>query len=141
MAFSSSRFSTGGYFSVFLCSEPTVDLIKYPKNRDLTKSKGAGRLVGNERGIMRDLDPNRPNDTNIMKLARKRFLEFTSSPKMFDTNLDRVRREALSLVQVALEEGKKGEVTIDPKRITMEAATNAGFATATGFTHKQGKFP
>ena len=88
---------------------------------------------------MRDLDPNRPNETNIMKLARKRFLEFTSSPKMFETNLDRVRREALSLVQVALDEGQKGQVAIDPKRITMEAATNAGFATATGFTHKQGK--
>ena len=87
---------------------------------------------------MRNMDPkNEPEETNIAKLARKRFLEFTSSPNQFEVNLDRVRREAQPLADQCLIEGAKGRV-IDPKRISMEAATNTGFVTATGFSHKQG---
>ena len=106
--------------------------------RELTNSKGAGQLQEKELGIMRDMDPkNQPDVTIIAKQARKRFLEFTSSPAQVKVNLDRVRREAQPLVDLCLSEGANGRV-IDPKRITMEAATNTGFVTATGFSHKQG---
>ena len=106
--------------------------------RDLVGAKHAGLLKHKELGVMRDMNPKDPQMTNTMKQARKRFLEFTSSPSNHEVNLDRVRREAHSLVEVALEEGKNGDVPFEPKRITMEAATNAGFATATGFSYKQG---
>jgi len=106
--------------------------------RELTNQKGAYQLNDRELGIMRDMDPTDQKMTSVMKLARKRFLEFTSSPHQHEVNLNRVRAEAQALVDVALDEGERGTVPVDPKRITMEAATNTGFVTATGFKFKQG---
>jgi len=121
-----SHFEMSGYFEL---------VFQY---RELTNAKKAGQLKDKELGVLRDMDPsNQPANTAVAKLARKRFIEFTSSPNQFEVNLDRVRREAQPLVDQCLIEGKDGRV-IDPKRITMEAATNAGFVTATGFSHKQG---
>ena len=56
--------------------------------RELTNKKGAFRISEKELGLMRDLDPNNQKDTAVMKLARKRFLEFTSSQKQFPANLE-----------------------------------------------------
>ena len=57
--------------------------------RELTNQKGAFRISEKELGVMRDLNPDTPNDSAVMKLARKRFLEFTSSTKYFSSNLNR----------------------------------------------------
>lgn len=107
--------------------------------RELTGAKGAGRLSDKELGVMRDFDvANDPDGTAIAKLARKRFLEFTSSPAQAKVNLNRIRQEAESLIDVVLEESCNGTVPFDPKRLTLEAATNTGLATATGFSQRQG---
>ena len=74
--------------------------------RDLVGAKHAGLLKYKELGVMRDMNPKDQQMTNVMKQARKRFLEFTSSPSNHQVNLDRVRLEAHSLVEVALEEGR-----------------------------------
>ena len=57
--------------------------------RELTNQKGAFRISEKELGIMRDLNPENPSDSAVMKLARKRFLEFTSSTKHHRSNLSR----------------------------------------------------
>ena len=75
--------------------------------RELTNQKGAYQLNDRELGIMRDMDPTDQKMTSVMKLARKRFLEFTSSPHQHEVNLNRVRAEAQALVDVALDEGSE----------------------------------
>ena len=57
--------------------------------RELTNQKGAFKISEKELGIMRDLNPDNLTDSTVMKLARKRFLEFTSSTKHFASNLSR----------------------------------------------------
>ena len=51
--------------------------------RELTNKKGAFKISEKELGLMRELNPNNPKDTLVMKLARKRFLEYTSAQKIF----------------------------------------------------------
>ena len=57
--------------------------------RELTNQKGAFKISEKELGVMRDLSSEKPEDSAVMKLARKRFLEFTSSAKQFPSNLTR----------------------------------------------------
>ena len=57
--------------------------------RELTNQKGAFRISEKELGIMRDLNHDNPTDSAVMKLARKRMLEFTSSAKHYSSNLSR----------------------------------------------------
>ena len=57
--------------------------------RELTNQKGAFRISGNEIGVMRDLSPDNPTDSAVMKLIRKRLMEFTASVKRFQSNLSR----------------------------------------------------
>lgn len=57
--------------------------------RELTNQKGAFRITEREIGVMRELSPENPTDSAVMKLARKRLLEFTSSIKQFPTNMSR----------------------------------------------------
>ena len=57
--------------------------------RELTNQKGALRISGHEIGVMRDLSPENPTDSAIMKLIRKRMQEFTGSIKHFQSNLSR----------------------------------------------------
>ena len=59
--------------------------------RELTQQKGAYAVTKKELGAMRDLNPFNPIDSTIMKLSRKRILEFSSSSKQFPVNLDRKR--------------------------------------------------
>ena len=51
--------------------------------RELTNKKGAFKISEKELGLMRELNPNNQKDTMVMKLARKRFLEYTSAQKIF----------------------------------------------------------
>ena len=51
--------------------------------RELTNKKGAFKISEKELGLMRELNPNNQKDTTVMKLARKRFLEYTSAQKIF----------------------------------------------------------
>ena len=90
--------------------------------RELTNQRGAGKLSENELGLMRDLDPNDVEQSNVMKLARKRFLEFSASPSQMPINLERVKHETESLVDQVLKE--KG--SFSPKDLTLDAATNTG---------------
>ena len=94
--------------------------------RELTNKKGAFRISEKELGLMRDLDPNNQKDTAVMKLARKRFLEFTSSQKQFPANLERVIKESEDLVEEALKQCDNGTKAIDPQILAMDAATNTG---------------
>ena len=57
--------------------------------RELTNQKGAFRISGHEIGVMRDLSPDNPTDSAVMKLIRKRLMEFTGSVKRFQSNLSR----------------------------------------------------
>ena len=57
--------------------------------RELKNQKGAFRISEKELGVMRDLSPDKPTDSAVMKLARKRLLEFTSSIQQFPSNLSR----------------------------------------------------
>ena len=57
--------------------------------RELTNQKGAFRISGHEIGVMRDLSPDNPTDSAVMKLIRKRMQEFTGSVKHFQSNLSR----------------------------------------------------
>ena len=57
--------------------------------RELRNQKGALRISGHEIGVMRDLSPNNPTDSAVMKLIRKRMQEFTGSVKHFQSNLSR----------------------------------------------------
>ena len=59
--------------------------------RELTNQKGAFNLSEQEIGVMRELSPDNPTNSAVMKLARKRFLEFTSSVKQFPSNFSRKR--------------------------------------------------
>ena len=65
--------------------------------RELTNQKGAFRITEKELGVMRDLCPDKPSDSAVMKLARKRFLEFTSSVKQFPSNLSRKETSTLKV--------------------------------------------
>ena len=65
--------------------------------RELTNQKGAFRITEKELGAMRDLSPDKPNDSAVMKLARKRFLEFTSSVRQFPSNVSRKETSTLEL--------------------------------------------
>ena len=94
--------------------------------RELTNQKGAFRISEKELGLMRDLDPKNQKDTVVMKLARKRFLEFTSSQKQFPANLERVIKESEDLVEEALKQCGNGTKSIDPQVLAMDAATNTG---------------
>ena len=94
--------------------------------RELTKQKGAFRITEKELGLMRDLDPKNQKDTSVMKLARKRFLEFTSSQKQFPANLERVIKESEDLVEEVLKKCENGTKSIDPQILAMDAATNTG---------------
>ena len=101
--------------------------------RELTNKKGAFRISEKELGLMRDLNPNDQKGTAVMKLARKRFLEFTSSQKQFPTNLERVIKESEDLVEEALKQCQNGTKSIDPQVLAMDAATNTG----KGFQQRQ----
>ena len=57
--------------------------------RDLANQKAAYRISGHEIGIMRDLSPDNPTDSAVMKLTRKLMQEFTGSVKHFQSNLSR----------------------------------------------------
>ena len=57
--------------------------------RELTNQKGAFRISGHKIGVMRDLSPDNPADSVVMKLIRKRMQEFTGSVKHFQSNLSR----------------------------------------------------
>ena len=57
--------------------------------RELTNQKGAFRISEHEIGVMRELSPDNPTDSAVMKLIRKRFLGFTSSSKQLPSNLSR----------------------------------------------------
>ena len=94
--------------------------------RELTNKKGAFRISEKELGLMRDLNPNDQKGTAVMKLARKRFLEFTSSQKQFPANLERVIKESEDLVEEALKQCENGTKAIDPQVLAMDAATNTG---------------
>ena len=94
--------------------------------RELTNQKGAFKISEKELGLMRDLDPKNQKDTVVMKLARKRFLEFTSSQKQFPANLERVIKESEDLVEEALKQCGNGTKSIDPQVLAMDAATNTG---------------
>ena len=54
--------------------------------RELTNKKGAFKISEKELGLMRELNPNNQKDTMVMKLARKRFLEYTSAQKIFSAS-------------------------------------------------------
>lgn len=99
--------------------------------RELTNQKGAFRITEKELGLMRDLDPKNQKDTVVMKLARKRFLEFTSSQKQFPANLERVIKESEDLAEEALKQCENGSKSIDPQVLAMDAATNTGKGTFT----------
>ena len=90
--------------------------------RELTNQRGAGQLSEKELGLMRDLDLNDIEQTNVMKLARKRFLEFSASPSQMPINLERIKHETEALVDQVLKE--KG--SFSPKDLTLDAATNTG---------------
>ena len=51
--------------------------------RELTNAKGAFKITEKELGVFRELNPLNPQETAVFKLARKRFLEYTSAPKIF----------------------------------------------------------
>ena len=51
--------------------------------RELTNKKGAFKISEKELGLMRELNPNNQKDSNVMRLARKRFFEYTSAQKIF----------------------------------------------------------
>ena len=57
--------------------------------RELANQKGAFRISGHEIGLMRDLSPDNPTDSAVMKLTRKLMQEFTGSVKHFQSNLSR----------------------------------------------------
>ena len=98
--------------------------------RELTNQKGAFRISGKELGLMRDMDPNNAKGTAVMKLARKRFLQFSSSQKQFHllwaSNLERVIKESEDLVEQCLKQSENGTKSINPQVLAMDAATNTG---------------
>ena len=51
--------------------------------RELTNAKGAFKITEKELGVFRELNPLNPQETAVFKLARKRLLEYTSAPKIF----------------------------------------------------------
>ena len=57
--------------------------------RELTNKKGAFKISEKELGLMRELNPNNQKDTTVMKLARKRFLEYTSNDVKYSTNFSK----------------------------------------------------
>ena len=57
--------------------------------RELANKNRPYRISGHEIGIMRDLSPDNPTDSAVMKLTRKRMQEFTGSVKLFQSILSR----------------------------------------------------
>jgi len=104
--------------------------------RQLSGKYGAFKTTPNELGMMNDMDTRYPQKTHIQKLARKRFMEYTGSPRTFQNRLDRVRGEADSLIEVILNESINGP--IDTKQAAMEASTNMAYIVSCGFSYKQG---
>ena len=102
--------------------------------RELTNQRGAHKLHESELGLMRDLNPADPAQSAVMKLARRRFLEFSASPSQMSVNLERIKRETESLVDEVL----KQRGAFSPKDITLDAATNTGYTLACGFSFEHG---
>ena len=70
--------------------------------RELTNKKGAFKISEKELGLMRELNPNNQKDTMVMKLARKRFLEYTSAQKIFSARDSQTAHRRLGGVMFAI---------------------------------------
>jgi|ERR1719284_684572 len=106
--------------------------------RELTNKKGAFKITEKELGTMQEMNPLNQKNTATMKLARRHFLGYTSAPKIFQVNFDRVTKESEDLIDEALKQCQNGTKSIDPQVWIMDATTANVLEMACGFSYRQG---